>query len=387
MLFLSSTFIQGKAAGCSVKLAQLQRTTPIKFNSDRRSSTSITFLLLVTALLFPQQNLAQLLTTDVAQKQQLAREKQQSWTTDIAQKQQLATQQSYHSHNVIYNSVDKKQTTNQYHDFVVLQNNVPPSCTRPPFPSDTAGNTTFRAAVNDYLKGVWDPDSPYGAIEEWCTVQITDMSWLFASATDKQRARINPNITNWNTAAVTTMEGMFSQMHVFNGIIGSWDVSAVQNMAKMFEGAAKFDQNIAAWDTSAVTTMGGMFYKATSFNQPIAEWQISSDVEMGSLFEEAANFHQDLCSWRLDFPYDKAHKIFTNSACHYQETPDADSKSPFCSDNCETTQPSMSQVPTPLYWPSASPSCSPSGNPTESPSTEYGINLFYPDWGQSDGCR
>lgn len=170
-------------------------------------------------------------------------------------------------------------------------------------------------------------------------------------------------------------------------MIGSWNVSAVQNMAKMFEGASKFDQNIAAWDTSSVTTMRGMFYKAISFNQPIAEWQISSDVEMDSLFEEAANFHQDLCSWRLDFPYDKANKIFTNSGCHYQVTPDEDSKSPFCSDSCETTQPSMSQVPTPLYQPSALPSCSPSANPTESPSTEYGINLFYPDWDRNDGCR
>ena len=38
-------------------------------------------------------------------------------------------------------------------------------------------------------------------------------------------------------------------------------------MQDMFYGAAAFNQDISAWNTAAVTTMDGMFENAVAFNQ------------------------------------------------------------------------------------------------------------------------
>ena len=51
----------------------------------------------------------------------------------------------------------------------------------------------------------------------------------------------------------------------FNQDIGSWNTAAVTNMSYMFFSATAFNRDIGNWNTAAVTDMNHMFRSATSF--------------------------------------------------------------------------------------------------------------------------
>ena len=107
----------------------------------------------------------------------------------------------------------------------------------------------------------------------------------------------NPNLSGWNTAAVTNMSSMFYGASLFNQNIGGWNTAAVTNMSSMFYGATSFNQNIGGWNTAAVTNMSSMFYGATSFNQNIGSWNTSSVNNMASMFNGATSFNQNIGNW------------------------------------------------------------------------------------------
>jgi len=99
------------------------------------------------------------------------------------------------------------------------------------------------------------------------------------------------NINTWNTAAVTSMNGVFAGASAFNQNIGSWNTSAVTDMALMFSGASSFNQNIGAWNTGAVTDMGQMFYAASAFDQNIGMWNTAAVTDMNRMFYAAVEFN------------------------------------------------------------------------------------------------
>jgi surface protein len=83
----------------------------------------------------------------------------------------------------------------------------------------------------------------------------------------------NQNISNWNTSAVTSMQGMFSSATQFNQPIGVWNTSSVTNMANMFQqgfGGHAFNQNIGSWNVSNVTNFSSFMEGKSAANYSAA---------------------------------------------------------------------------------------------------------------------
>ncbi|MGX1929919.1 BspA family leucine-rich repeat surface protein [Flagellimonas sp. 2504JD4-2] len=130
------------------------------------------------------------------------------------------------------------------------------------------------------------------SINSWDTSAVTDMSFLFASATS-----FNANIDQWDTSNVTDMSGMFIMNDVFNQPIGVWNTSNVQNMNSMFNMTGSFNQDIGGWDVANVTDATAMFRDAQAFNQDIGDWNVGQVRYMGIMFAGAISFNQDIGSW------------------------------------------------------------------------------------------
>ncbi len=153
-------------------------------------------------------------------------------------------------------------------------------------------NGTILTAVENWIL---DPDKTtevFGHISTWDTSEVTNMSNLFASATD-----FNDDIGGWNVSQVTNMSSMFFDATDFNQDIGGWHTSQVTNMSSMFFRATAFNQDIGGWDTSQVTDMSCMFCDATAFNQDIGGWNVSQVTDMSSMFFDATAFNQDIGRW------------------------------------------------------------------------------------------
>ncbi|WP_369012547.1 BspA family leucine-rich repeat surface protein [Flavobacterium anhuiense] len=109
-------------------------------------------------------------------------------------------------------------------------------------------------------------------INNWTlnTLNPIKMDFMFNNA-----FAFNQPIGNWNTAFVSSMNGMFA-FAIFNQNIGGWNVSNVTNFQDMFISATRFNQNISSWNVSSATNMSQMFRRALSFNQNIGSWNISN---------------------------------------------------------------------------------------------------------------
>ena len=97
---------------------------------------------------------------------------------------------------------------------------------------------------------------------------VSNMSYAFAGKMFLKR----PDISRWDTSAVTEMKGMFSRAYAFNQDIGDWDTSIVTDMEGMFyawsaDGSTPslFNKDISKWNVSAVKTMKEMFVGGSIF--------------------------------------------------------------------------------------------------------------------------
>jgi surface protein len=62
---------------------------------------------------------------------------------------------------------------------------------------------------------------------------------------------INQPLNSWNTLNVTDMSTMFDSATAFNQPLNLWNTSNVENMYGMFNNASSFNQNISNWDPPA----------------------------------------------------------------------------------------------------------------------------------------
>ena len=171
-------------------------------------------------------------------------------------------------------------------------------------------------------------------ISSWNTSNVTDMSYMFASA-----VMFNQDISNWNTSKVTDMSFMFSNAKAFNQPLKSWNTSNVTATTAMFC-FSRFNQEIGDWDTSKVTSMKGMFchspfnqdiskwntskvtdmswmFENTPFNKPIGNWDVSKVTDMSWMFINAWAFNQPLNNWDVSKVTDM-HGMFKNAGVFNQ---------------------------------------------------------------------
>ena len=73
------------------------------------------------------------------------------------------------------------------------------------------------------------------------------------------KSTFDGDISKWNTAKVTDMGYMFYSASAFNQDIGSWNTEKVTDMSSMFDSASAFNQDIGSWNTAQVTDMSCMF--------------------------------------------------------------------------------------------------------------------------------
>ena len=148
------------------------------------------------------------------------------------------------------------------------------------------------------LSGAFGNSASVPDISSWNTSAVTDMNGLFSGAN-----AFNQDIGSWNTSSVTSMEYMFYDASSFNQDVSSWDTSSVTSMAEMFSRADVFNQSLnttttpSAWNTSAVTDMSNMFSGANAFNGDISGWDTSSVTTMSYMFEDAYAFDGAISSW------------------------------------------------------------------------------------------
>ena len=120
----------------------------------------------------------------------------------------------------------------------------------------------------------WASGNDYGTMPNWDTSLVEDMSGWSGSAYQGfgVESTFDGDISKWNTAKVTDMGYMFISASAFNQDIGSWNTAKVTNMRDMFESASAFNQDIGSWNTAQVTDMDAMFAYASAFNQDIGSW-------------------------------------------------------------------------------------------------------------------
>ena len=133
-------------------------------------------------------------------------------------------------------------------------------------------------------------------IGNWNTAAVTTMNSMFSGATDfnNNGQPLTTSGGSWNTAAVTTMTYMFYNAKAFNngGVSlatngDSWNTALVTNMYAMFYNAPAFNQNIGNWNTAKVTNMNYMF-GLTAFNQDIRRWNTRAVTNMSNMFLNAS---------------------------------------------------------------------------------------------------
>ena len=168
-------------------------------------------------------------------------------------------------------------------------------------------STDFRAAVSDWVAN--GNASEFGDITQWCTGEVTDMSFAFYN-----HNTVNPDISGWDTSSVTNMRLMFHFAAAFNQDIGDWDVSKVTDMEQMFKSASAFNANIGGWDISKVIKTKEMFSNATNFtaDQDISGWQTGSITDprsdsdvLGRRQLQQANQYQ---WWQLGYQFFYLHE-------------------------------------------------------------------------------
>ena len=145
------------------------------------------------------------------------------------------------------------------------------------------------------------------SINDWDVSHVTNMSGMFATATE-----FNQPLNNWDVSNVTNMQGMFAEALKFNQPLNNWVVSSVTNMSGTFVAAMKFNQNINSWNVSNVTDMSNMFGNADDFNQPLNNWVTSKVTDMSGMFSMASKFNQDINSWDVSKVTDMS-SMFNNA--------------------------------------------------------------------------
>lgn len=128
------------------------------------------------------------------------------------------------------------------------------------------------------------------SLNGWDTSAVTTLRRCFEGCTN-----FNSSISDWNTALVSNMSGVFTDCSSYNQAL-PWNTALVQTFGRMFRGCSSFNQALS-FNTSSATNMGEMFHTCTVFDQDISGWDVSSVTTMNQMFQSATNFNQPIGAW------------------------------------------------------------------------------------------
>ena len=110
----------------------------------------------------------------------------------------------------------------------------------------------------------------YNAVNQWCV--------------NKKKAKEKyGNIENWDTVEITDMSSLFEQQKYFNENIKKWDVRNVKNMRNMFLYARKFNRDLHEWDVSNVMDFDYIF-AYSGFCKDVCNWNINKTATTKCVF-------------------------------------------------------------------------------------------------------
>jgi surface protein len=158
----------------------------------------------------------------------------------------------------------------------------------------TADDVSIRVGVKLWCSNHEEGKLTFGAIEDWNTSLVTDMSSLFEA-----QISFNANIASWDVSNVQSMHRMFADTWSFNQPLGIWNTKSVTDMSHMFHSATKFNQPLLYWNVLNVTDCRSMFEEAVSFNQDLHLWHVTKVMDMSAMFRDASLFNQQLSQWKL----------------------------------------------------------------------------------------
>ena len=148
------------------------------------------------------------------------------------------------------------KTVNGYTEFVINQIKLPDLII-----DNIKQYCSFRPHKNKLL---------YSAVNQWCV--------------NKKKAKEKyGNIENWDTVEITDMSSLFEKERYFNEKIGKWNVRNVKNMRNMFLYAKKFNRDLHEWDVSNVIDFDNIF-AYSGFCKDVSIWKISKEATTSNVF-------------------------------------------------------------------------------------------------------
>lgn len=121
-------------------------------------------------------------------------------------------------------------------------------------------------------------------LDKWDTSAVTSMNGMFSDNT----ALTSLDLSSWNVSKVESFGSMFSRTTSITSIdLTGWDTSSAIDMNSMFDTAKKLTtiKGLTNFNTSNVTMLDNMFRMMTSITSiDVTGWDTSNVVDMNSMF-------------------------------------------------------------------------------------------------------
>ena len=141
--------------------------------------------------------------------------------------------------------------------------------------AEPMNNETIRQALLALAED--DDDEDIGG---WDMSEVTNMDELFAGR------RVPASVGRWSATRMTSMVGTFAGATFDDPdmSLNSWFVDDVEDMTRTFAGS-NFRGDISEWYTAHVRCMDGMFLDARDFAADLSEWDVDNVISADRAFE------------------------------------------------------------------------------------------------------
>jgi hypothetical protein len=177
-------------------------------------------------------------------------------------------------------------------------------------------NTT---SMRDFMRGCLALDVGGLNVSQWNTASVTttqaafrqsdltnSVGWENLNLDHVQTASfmfyssINANAVNcssWKLNSATTLQAMFYSTNINRDL--NWQLGQASNMQEMLFGCASFNGAVNAWEMSTVSSLRSTFRNCTNFNRPVNWTNTVGLTTIQEVFYNADSFDQSLETWNI----------------------------------------------------------------------------------------